>query len=167
MKCKHCGYENKETATFCTKCGSEFREQVPEPKPQVSKGNSNRVKYVILVIVAAIIVLAAVNYFGLNNESKSWELVGSYTGSGSGYETVDIPAGTIKVKISAYPIKNYDKNHLYVSGPNGESGELDWGPTSAVETKDYSFEFNSTSTETLTIDYYETVSWKVEVYAYQ
>ena len=100
-------------------------------------------------------------------ESKSWESIGSYSGSGSGSKTINVPEGKIMVKLSAYPIKNYATNHLYVSGSNGESGGVDWGSTSAVETRSDSFTYTSSSEEVFTIDYYETVSWEVEFFRYQ
>lgn len=101
------------------------------------------------------------------SDAKSWELIGSYSGSGSGSETINVPSGKIMVKLSAYPIKNYATNHLYVSGSNGKSGGVDWGSTSAVETRSDSFTYTSSSDEVFTIDYYETVSWNVEFYRYQ
>ena len=39
------------------------------------------------------------------------------------------------VKITAYPIKNYATNHLYVSGSNGQSAGVDWGSRSAVASR--------------------------------
>lgn len=101
------------------------------------------------------------------SKAKSWELIGSYSGSGSGSKTINVPSGKILVKLSAYPIKNYATNHLYVSGSNGESGGVDWGSTSKVETRSDSFSYTSSSDETFTIDYYETVNWYVEFYRYQ
>ena len=100
-------------------------------------------------------------------ESKSWQSIGSYYGSGSGSQTINVPSGNIMVKLSAYPIKNYATNHLYVTGSNGASGGVDWGSHSDVETRSDSFEYFSSSDETFTIDYYETVSWEVEFFRYQ
>ncbi|MGN0177697.1 MAG: zinc ribbon domain-containing protein [Methanobrevibacter sp.] len=100
-------------------------------------------------------------------ESKSWQLIGSYSGSGSGSKVVTVPEGNIKVELSAYPIKNYATNYLAVSGSNGESGGVDWGSRSSVETRSDSFTYTSSSSETFTIDYYETVSWEVYFYRYQ
>lgn len=101
------------------------------------------------------------------SNSKSWQEIGSYSGSGSGSKTITVPSGQIMVKLSAYPIKNYATNHLYVSGSNGASGGVDWGSQSDVETRSDSFEYTSSSTETFTIDFYETVSWEVTFYRYQ
>lgn len=101
------------------------------------------------------------------SKSKEWVSIGSYSGSGSGSKTIKVPKGKIKVELSADPILNYATNHLYVSGSNGESGGVDWGSTSPVETRSDSFEFTSNSEEEFTIDYYETVSWNVEFYRYQ
>jgi hypothetical protein len=101
------------------------------------------------------------------SKSKEWVSIGSYSGSGTGSETIKVPKGKIKVELSADPILNYATNHLYVSGSNGESGGVDWGSSSPVETRSDSFEYNSNSEETFTIDYYETVSWNVEFYRYQ
>ncbi|WP_407375698.1 zinc ribbon domain-containing protein [Methanobrevibacter sp.] len=100
-------------------------------------------------------------------ESKSWVSIGSYSGSGSGSQSISVPSGKIMVKLSAYPIKNYATNHLYVTGPNGESGGVDWGSHSDVETRSDSFTCTLSSSETFTIDYYETVSWEVEFFRYQ
>ena len=80
---------------------------------------------------------------------------------------LEVPAGKIMIELSAYPIKNYATNHLYVSGSNGASGGVDWGPTSDVETRSDSFDYDSSSSQTFTIDYYETVSWEVTFYRYQ
>lgn len=101
------------------------------------------------------------------SKSKEWVCIGSYSGSGTGSETINVPEGTIKVELSAFPIKNYATNHLYVSGSNDASGGVDWGSTSAVETRSDSFTYTSSSEEVFTIDYYETVSWEVYFYRYQ
>ena len=101
------------------------------------------------------------------SESKEWELIGTYSGSGSGTQSINVPAGQIMIKISAFPIKNYATNHLYVKGSNGQSASVDWGPTSDVETRSDSVTYTSSSPQTFTIDYYETVSWQVEFYRYQ
>ncbi|WP_405298717.1 zinc ribbon domain-containing protein [Methanobrevibacter sp.] len=101
------------------------------------------------------------------SKSKKWVSIGSYSGSGSGSKTIKVPEGKIKVELSAHPILNYATNHLYVSGTNGESGGVDWGPKSPVETRSDSFKFTSDSEEEFTIDYYETVSWEVEFFRYQ
>ena len=98
---------------------------------------------------------------------KSWVSVGSFSGSGSGSQSISVPSGEIRIDISAFPIKNYATNHLYLTGSNGESAGVDWGSTSAVASKSDSLSFTSSSTTTFTIDYYETESWSVEVYKYQ
>ncbi|SDA41288.1 zinc ribbon domain-containing protein [Methanobrevibacter millerae] len=101
------------------------------------------------------------------SQPKEWKLIGSYSGSGSGSQSVSVPAGQIMVKLSAFPIKNYATNHLYVTGSNGESAGVDWGSTSDVETRSNSLSYTSSSPVTFTIDYYETVSWQVDFYSYQ
>jgi hypothetical protein len=102
-----------------------------------------------------------------SSKSKSWQSIGSYSGSGSGSQTIEVPSGKIMVKLSSFPIKNYATNHLYVKGSNGASGGVDWGPTSDVETRSDSFEYTSSNSVNFTIDYYETVSWEVEFFRYQ
>ncbi len=208
MKCENCGFENKDTAKFCTKCGASFVEQPPTP-PEGPKETNNTTKYVIIALVIVIIMLVAgLSYFAgsmnsndvasdaavqndtasqsdgsddsqesqststqttssSSSKSKSWEIIGTYSGSGSGSQTIEVPSGQIMVKLSAYPIKNYATNHLYVSGSNGQSGGVDWGSHSDVETRSDSFSYTSSSSETFTVDYYETVSWEVEFYRYQ
>ena len=100
-------------------------------------------------------------------ESGEWKLIGSYSGSGSGSQAVSVPAGKIMVKITAYPIKNYATNHLYVSGSNGQSAGVDWGSRSTVASRYDSLTYKSSSSKTFNIDYYETVSWSVEFYKYE
>ncbi|WP_296874127.1 zinc ribbon domain-containing protein [uncultured Methanobrevibacter sp.] len=214
MKCSKCGFENKDKAKFCTKCGNSLAVEEPQPTAS-SSGNS---KMIIFALIAIIIILAGtIGYFALSSnsgnvqsddasqsagssenksvdnsddkddesdsaktttvssskssssssDSKDWVSIGSYSGSGSGSQTINVPAGKIMVKLSAYPIKNYATNHLYVSGSNGQSGGVDWGSKSAVETRSDSFTFTSSSEEVFTIDYYETVSWEVEFFRYQ
>lgn len=205
MKCKNCGFENKDTAKFCTKCGNSLTVQNDGESKNTENPKSNS-KLVITVLIAVIILLVgAIGYFvitsGANpfvskdnsidddsqddssvdnsddkstsdsssksNQPKSWKSIGKYSGSGSGSQTVKVPAGNIKVVLSAHPIKNYATNHLYVSGSNGKSGAVDWGSTSPVESRSDSFTYKSSSTQTFTIDYYETVSWEVEFFRYQ
>ena len=101
-----------------------------------------------------------------SNQPKEWKLIGSYSGSGSGSQSVNVPPGQIMVKISAFPIKNYATNHLYVNGA-GQSVGVDWGSTSDVETRSDSKTFDLSSQQTFKIDYYETVNWQVEFYRYQ
>lgn len=208
MKCSNCGFENKDNAKFCTKCGNSLEAAEP-----VST-SSNNTKYIIIALIAIIILLVGVfGYLVMNSNSgpvqsndnsqnssssqevqsaegsddksddsdsaktttvsssksaaKEWVSIGSYSGSGSGSQDITVPEGKIKVEISAYPILNYATNHVYVSGSNGVSGGVDWGPKSDVETRYDSFTYTSSSEEVFTIDYYETVSWNVEFYRYQ
>ena len=43
MKCKSCGFENKDEAKFCTKCGSSL-DNVPKETPEKSDSS----KYIII-----------------------------------------------------------------------------------------------------------------------
>lgn len=209
MKCEQCGFENKDNAKFCTKCGKPLVQKVAPAVPK----ESNNIKYIVIALVVVILILVGVLGFSVYNmnsdhiqtnnasqndsaqspqsddssnektqevsssqsesssthvvDSKSWKSIGSYSGSGSGSQTISVPPGKILVKLSAFPIKNYATNHLYVSGSNGVSGGVDWGSHSDVETRSDSFEYTSSNEETFTIDYYETVSWEVEFFKYQ
>lgn len=108
----------------------------------------------------------SVNNAQVNTNSKSWKLVDTYSGSGTGIETYDLPEGKIKVKISAFPIKNYATNSLSASSSTGDSVSVEWGSKSAVETKSDSMTFDSTGGDMLSINYYETVNWEVKIYQY-
>lgn len=161
-----------------------------------SKSNNNILIICVTVIICAVIIAGALVYMNSNDSSdsntvdnsngdsgsvsnsqsssntvsqsapKSWKLIDSFSGSGTGSESYSIPAGKIKVKISAYPIKNYATNHLYVSSTTGNSAGVDWGSKSAVETRYDSMTFTSSGGDAIDIDYYETVSWNVDVYQY-
>ena len=196
MKCSKCGQENKREAKFCTKCGNPLSAPAESVTPSNSNFNTKYLiiaLIVVIIVLVGVIGYFALNNGSNDNsndssndnsdsskkthesssktssssKSKKWVSIGRYSGSGSGSKTIKVPDGKIKVELSAYPILNYATNHLYVSGTNGESGGVDWGPTSDVETRSDSFKFTSKSEEEFTIDYYETVSWEVEFFRYQ
>ncbi|MCF0226789.1 MAG: zinc ribbon domain-containing protein [Methanobrevibacter sp.] len=196
MKCEKCGEDIKSNAKFCPNCGSKINNK-PATNIENNTNINLIIIAITAIIVIAIIAFTAcyianpfnlgesnANTYGSNDQanivndnqasevqstesSKSWQSVGSFEGSGSGTKTITVPAGQIRIDLSAYPIKNYATNHLYVSGSNGQSAKLDWGPKSAVATHSDSISFTSSSQTTFTIDYYETVSWHVTVYKYQ
>ncbi len=100
-------------------------------------------------------------------KTESWQLIGSVSGSGSGLESYTIPEGKIKIKITAFPIKNYGNNYLEVSSSTGDSVSVNWDSKSAVKSKSDSMTFESYGGDTINIDYYETVSWTVDIYKYE
>ena len=53
MKCEKCGFENKDNAKFCTKCGEKLGLDKSGSQVQ-SSGNS---KYVIGLLVVIIVIL--------------------------------------------------------------------------------------------------------------
>lgn len=197
MKCKNCGFENKKGAKFCTKCGGSLNAVVEDAPKKSNNSKYLIIALIAIIIllvgVVGYMVLgqgigssespqadtsqseesvdsddsSEVQTQSISSESKSWKSIGSYSGSGSGSQSVSVPPGKIMVKLSAYPIKNYATNHLYVSGSNGMSGGVDWGSKSAVETRSDSFTYTSSSSEVFDIDYYETVSWEVNFYKYE
>lgn len=63
MKCNKCGYENKENAKFCAKCGSSLESTVKIIKKEPKKDNST----ILIVAVTAIIliVIGLVTCYGL------------------------------------------------------------------------------------------------------
>ena len=67
MKCQRCGFENKESAMFCTKCGSPLNEP---NKIEVKKENSDMTKYLLIVLVVVIIILAMTTFFVLNSNNN-------------------------------------------------------------------------------------------------
>ena len=179
----------------CSKCGNSL-EAKPEIEKSNNNSKIIIVALVIIILILAVCIgyFALNNNSNVSNQqvqpasqsqqapsssgessqqttssepAKEWKLIGTYSGSGSGSQSINVPAGQIMVKISAYPIKNYATNHLYVTGSNGQSAGVDWGSNSAVETRSDSVSYTSSSPQTFTIDYYETVSWQVEFYRYQ
>ncbi len=196
MKCKNCNFENKTNAKFCSHCGQSL-EVKPENNNNSKIVIVALVVIIVALVLIIGYFAMANNHSASSvasqpastqqsqspsssvqqespsqqstqsSEPKDWELIGTYSGSGSGSQSVSIPSGQIMIKVSAYPIKNYADNHLYVTGSNGQSAGVDWGPTSDVETRSDSLSYTSSSSETFTIDYYETVSWQVEIYRYQ
>lgn len=194
MKCPHCGALNKNGAKFCKSCGSSLSTESLAyqdkfgSKKDVSNSKSSGISRNILIVCVTVIILAIIvagAYIYINsddnadgnvvvnndnqgsvNTQPTWHLVDSCTGSGSGFDYYSLPEGKLKVKISAFPIKNYATNSLCASSSTGDSVSVDWGSNSAVETRSDSMTFTSNGGDTLEIEYYETVNWKVEIYKY-
>ena len=195
MKCPHCGSLNKDDAKFCKNCGNHinnsslaYQDKFGKNKSVKDEGSSKSKNILIVcitVIICVAIVAGALIYMNGNSDDgavvndtvnttnqsinvtpKSWKLVDSYMGSGTGVETYDIPEGKIKVKIFAYPKKNYADNYLDVSSSTGDSIYVEWGSDSPVKTKSDEMTFTSSGGDSIRVDYYETVDWKVEIYKY-
>lgn len=195
MKCPHCGSLNKDDAKFCKNCGNPINNSSlayqdkfgknQSVKEEGSSKSKNILIVCITVIICVAIVAGALIYMNSNSDDdavvndtvnttnqsinvtpKSWKLVDSYMGSGTGVETYDIPEGKIKVKIFAYPKKNYEDNYLDVSSSTGDSIYVEWGSDSPVKTKSDEMTFTSSGGDSIRVDYYETVDWKVEIYKY-
>lgn len=193
MKCEKCGHDNKTSAKFCSRCGQPLAQSESNNNSKIIIAI---LIIVVVALVVTIGYFALFNNHGASSftapttaqkdssnsnvqgdsssqqnsqpdKPKDWQLIGTYSGSGSGSQSISVPSGQIMIKLSAYPIKNYATNHLRVSGSNGESSGVDWGPKSDVETRSNSLSYTSSSSQTFTIDYYETVSWQVEIYRYQ
>lgn len=102
-----------------------------------------------------------------NQTQKSWKLIDTYYGDGSGNKEISVPNGDIRLEFSAYPIKNYADNYFQVYSSNAELiSNLEWNSHSPVEAKYDSFEYSSNSPEVFNIVYYELESWEVKVYQY-
>lgn len=196
MICSKCGNENKDQANFCKTCGNPLNKMDNNIKSNNNNQKYIIIALFLVIIIligvfSVLIVNNDINRLESNDiqeesivendenpktttqtesvesQEKSWKLIGSYSGSGSGYETISVPRGKIKIEVSAYPIKNYATNHVYVSGSNGKEMGVDWGSKSAVKTKSDSITYTSDSSESFYIDYYETVSWEVNFYSYE
>ena len=69
MKCPGCGFENRDDAKFCTKCGKSLIQKVVQ-NPVEEKSNNS--KYIIIALVVVIILLvAAIGYFAFNMNSNN------------------------------------------------------------------------------------------------
>ena len=63
MKCSNCGFENKNNAKFCTKCGNSLKAT-----DSVSTTSKDNTKYVIIGLIAIIVLLLGVfGYFVYNS----------------------------------------------------------------------------------------------------
>lgn len=157
--------------------------------PVESSGSKTTLIICITVVICALIVAGALVYTNMNQDTdnivnytsdtaqvnqseaiehstKSWHLIDSFSGSGTGMETYTLPEGKIKIQITAFPIKNYGTNYLTVYSTTGDSVGVDWNSKSAVKSKSNSMTFDSNGGDEFSIDYYETVSWKVDIYQY-
>ena len=48
MKCPKCQYENKDTATFCIKCGTPLKE---EAKNNINQNNINQNNLYLIILI--------------------------------------------------------------------------------------------------------------------
>ena len=64
MKCKNCGFENKENAKFCGNCGKNLTEKIPTEKPEQKNNDKKKIWILvtgILMIVLAVIIIRLLN----------------------------------------------------------------------------------------------------------
>lgn len=102
-----------------------------------------------------------------NQTQKSWKLIDTYYGDGSGNKEISVPNGDIRLEFSAYPIKNYADNYFQAYSSDADLiSNLEWNSHSPVEAKYDSFEYSSNSPEVFNIVSYELESWEVKVYQY-
>lgn len=194
--CSKCGYKNKDNAQFCKKCGNHFDsvksnniETKTENKP---KKNNNVLIIAIAIIVCVAIIASAfvllntdiigtndstalennssdvnnIDSSNTNETKKSWKLIDTYTGAGTGVETHNLPEGKLKIKAYAFPLKNYGTNYMHVTIPQEKDISLEWDSHSAVASKSKATSFDSDGSNAFTIDYEELDNWEVDVYQY-
>jgi len=188
--CSKCGFENKDDAQFCKKCGSPLNKA--QTKREVKSKNNNVLIIAIAVIVCVAIIASAfvllngdfmdtnesptleknssdvnnVDSDNTNETKKSWKLIDTYMGAGTGVETHNLPEGKLKVKVYAFPLKNYGTNYMHVNIPQEKAISLEWDSHSAVESKSKTTSFDSDGSSAFTIDYEELDNWEVDVYQY-
>ena len=57
MKCKNCGYENKDN-TYCEKCGKSLSESLePEIKKKISEDELNKGNSIIYIVLFALAII--------------------------------------------------------------------------------------------------------------
>lgn len=194
--CSNCGFENKDDAQFCKKCGSPFnsmKSNIVENKKDVKTKKNNNVLIITIAVIIFVAIIASAfvllngDFIGTNNSTalennssddvnvdsdnnnetqKSWKLIDTYTGAGTGVETHNLPEGKLKVKVHAFPLKNYGTNYMHVNIPQEKAISLEWDSHSAVASKSKTTSFDSDGSNSFTIDYEELDNWEVDVYQY-
>ncbi|BDZ71455.1 zinc ribbon domain-containing protein [Methanobacterium petrolearium] len=196
MICQNCGHENDIDATFCERCGAELgrnpdfgRRQREYPE---KSGMSSSTKLLIVVIVAlvAILGITAGLLMQSNQDANTandqlsvsesqehvtykaeWRKVTSFSGVDDDYRSFTIKGDQFKVVMSATPTMNYNTNfmNIDVSDLTGiiGSGELNWGPTDALTTKEKTVKFTGSSgTYDIHVSTKDLESWTVTIYDY-
>lgn len=195
MICQNCGHENDMDAAFCEKCGSRlqqysnFGKRTREPE-KTGMSSSTKILIVAVVVLVAVLGIAGGALLTMNKGTATantpvsvsqspeqvtykadWHQVTSFSGVGDDYRSFSIKGQRFKIVMAATPAMNYNTNFMNVdiSGTSGiiGSGNLNWGPTDALSSKEKTVEVTGPPGT-----YYSQVrskdlqSWTVTVYDY-
>ncbi|MCC7550819.1 MAG: zinc ribbon domain-containing protein [Methanobacterium sp.] len=192
MICRNCGHENDVDAVFCERCGARLEQPYGRRQPPQKTGMSSSTKLLIVVVVILVAVLgiAAGALMQMNQETTTantpvsvsesseqvtykadWHQVTSFSGTGDDYRTFSIKGERFKIVMSATPTLNYNTNYmnLDIMGSSGTigSGNLNWGPTDSLTTKEKTVEVTGNpGTYASDVTTKDLESWTVTVYDY-
>lgn len=195
LVCKECGLENDENAEYCSECGSKLvPTPIPDDNKESSnKGFLGKYSKIIILAVVMVCLLGVTaqflifmnDYYAATeryqyafNQSHEqaikkaeWHQVANYTGIGNRSHLFSIKGEKFKVVINATPTINYNTNYMKVDVNDGKksigSGELKWGPRSAVKSKEKTIKVTSSpGKHYIKVDTKDLKKWKVTVYDY-
>lgn len=193
--CQNCGYDNDIDSKFCEKCGASLklasnfgRNQIRTPEKE---GMSSSTKWLIVVVIILVGVLGVTAGAIMMNKGTSstntpvsvsqsqeqvtykadWHQVTSFSGVGDNFRSFSIKGQRFKIVMSATPTMNYNTNFMNVdiSGTSGiiGSGNLNWGPTDALSSKEKTIEVTGPpGTYSSHVTTKDLQSWTVVIYDY-
>jgi len=154
--------------------------------------SSTKLLIVVIVVLVAVLGIAAGVLMQSNQDANTaagndqvsvsesqekvtykaeWHKVTSFSGIDDDYRSFTIKGEQFKVVMSATPTLNYNTNFMNIdvsdlSGIVG-SGELNWGPTDSLSTKEKTVKFTgSPGTYYLEVSTKDLESWTVTIYDY-
>lgn len=195
LVCTECGLENDENAEFCSECGAKLVPTPVNDDNEESSKKGFLVKYSKIIIFAVIMVgLLGVtaqfllyvndynaaserNQFAFNQSQEKttptaeWHQVANYTGKGNRSYSFSIKGEKFKVVINATPTRNYNTNYMKVDVKDSKksigSGELTWGPRSAVKSKEKTIKVISRpGKHYINIQVKDLKKWQTTIYDY-
>lgn len=99
MKCNQCGFENKDNAKFCSKCGSKLGSgQANAANADSGKDNTKIIIAVTAIIVVAIALFTCYS-LGVFGGGETYDSSSSSNAQGQSQDT-----GVSKVSLSAFPV---------------------------------------------------------------
>ncbi|MFU2192252.1 zinc ribbon domain-containing protein [Methanobacterium sp. MZD130B] len=195
MICQNCGHENDMDATFCDNCGARlgrnpnFGRQRPSP-PNTGMSQTNKILILAVVVLVGVLGVTAGLLLQSNNNPTTmntpssvsesgekitykadWHKVTSFSGISDDYRSFLIKGQQFKVVMSATPTLNYNTNYMNIDVSDTShilgSGEVNWGPTDALSSKEKTVKVTGPpGTYWVYVTSKDLESWTVTVYDY-
>lgn len=192
--CKECGLENEENAEYCMECGSKLHpanihNDQENPLLDFLSKNSKTLIFIVAMVALLGVTIEFLGFMNEYNEASGpyltnlnqsneqtiqkaqWHQVSNYTGTGNTHYSFTIKGEKFRLVLNATPTRNYNTNFMKVDVKDArnilDSGKLNWGPRSAVKSKEKTINVTAPPGKYyINVHTKDLKKWKVTVYDY-